>query len=72
MDSEFSYMRKEVVKKGEQLRLKIQGVGSKGDFYGKYRNFIIFIKDLKRCAVGEEVIVEIVDIKDRCAFGKKI
>jgi len=57
---------------GETLKLKLLGTGSKGDFYGKKSGYIIFVRDLKKAQPNEIITVEITDVKERCAFAKKI
>jgi|APFre7841882590_1041340.scaffolds.fasta_scaffold35034_4 predicted RNA-binding protein with TRAM domain len=64
--------KKPMVKEKEVVLLKLEGVGSKGDFYGKHKGLVIFVKGLKAAQVGEAISVEITKVQDRCAFGKKI
>jgi predicted RNA-binding protein with TRAM domain len=60
------------VKVGERLRVRVDGVGSKGDLYARHRELIIFIKGESKCVVGEAVDIEIVDVKENCAFAKRL
>lgn len=57
---------------GEHLRVRVDGVGSKGDLYTRYKELIIFIKGENACKVGEGIDIEIIDVKERCAFAKRI
>lgn len=59
----------QAVKVGDELRLQVKGTGSQGDFYCTHMGLVIFIKDLKKCAVGEQVIVRITKVYNNCAFA---
>lgn len=57
---------------GDEVKLSVRGTGSKGDFYGTHMGLIIFIRNLKKCSVGEQVSVRIAEVRDKCAFAEKV
>jgi predicted RNA-binding protein with TRAM domain len=66
-------IEKEVpLKVGEHIKLKLLGTGGKGDIYGKHKGLVVFVKGVTTMAPQEVITVEITDVKQRCAFGKKV
>ncbi|MBI4399316.1 TRAM domain-containing protein [Candidatus Micrarchaeota archaeon] len=54
---------------GEKLKVKIEAVASKGDGIAKKEGFVIFVPGV---SVGEEITVEIKEVKSRCAIAEKV
>jgi len=72
MEDAWECVKKSPVKVGDRLRVKVLGVGAKGDFYTKYEGLVIFIKEASKCSVDEGIYIEVIEVKDRHAFAKKI
>jgi predicted RNA-binding protein with TRAM domain len=57
---------------GEHIKLQLLGTGSKGDFYGRHKGLVIFVKDVNTTTPQDTIMVEIIEVKERCAFAKKV
>ncbi|HLD02220.1 MAG TPA: TRAM domain-containing protein [Candidatus Nanoarchaeia archaeon] len=57
------------VKVGEEIDLKIESVGEKGDGIAKVKGFIVFVPNTKQ---GEERKVKITRVLNKCAFGEAV
>lgn len=72
MEEDWDIEKKPALKIGEQIKLKLLGTGAKGDLYGKHRGLVIFVKGVTTTQPQEVVMVEITEVKQRCAFAKKL
>lgn len=57
------------VRSGDRLEAKIVDTGSEGDGVAKVDDYTVFVPDAE---VGESVTVEIVDVKPRFAFARRL
>lgn len=57
------------IKVGEELDVKIEAVGEKGDGIAKVKGFVIFIPNTK---AGEEVKIRITKVSKKVGFGEVI
>ncbi len=64
-----SYFLPKPVKVGDEVEVKIEAVGAKGDGIAKKDNFVIFVKGAKE---GDTVKVRITEVKARSATGEVI
>ena len=55
------------VKVGEELTVKIEAVGEKGDGIAKVKGFVIFVPNTKQ---GEEVKIRITKVLKKVAFAE--
>ena len=58
------------VKAGDVIKLKLENVGAKGDWFGRYKRIVVFVKNLKTANPGEMVQVRITYVKENCAFSE--
>ncbi|MCD6373789.1 MAG: TRAM domain-containing protein [Thermococcus sp.] len=61
--------RKPPVKRGERYKVRIEGLGKGGDGIARIKGFVVFVPNTK---VGEEVQIEIKNVKERFAFGEVV
>ena len=54
---------------GDEIELKIEAVGEKGDGIGKVKGFVIFVPNAKQ---GETVKVKITKVLRKVAFGEVV
>ena len=54
------------VKRGERYHVRIEGIGRSGDGIARIKGFVIFVPNTQ---VGDEVDIEIKNVKDRFAFA---
>ena len=74
-EDNYDYMGKDKMgglQKGQKLKIKVEGKGSKGDFFGKLKGLVIFIKDCKAVPVGDLIEIEITEVSDKVAFAKRL
>jgi predicted RNA-binding protein with TRAM domain len=71
-EKEWKTQRPTPVKVGDNVTIKIIGVGSKGDLFGKQSGFIIFARGTTNSDMDKEVTLEITEVREKVAFGKKI
>ncbi len=64
-----SYFLPKPVKVGDELQVKVEAVGAKGDGIAKKDGFVIFIKGAQQ---GADVKVRIVDVKAKSAVAELI
>jgi predicted RNA-binding protein with TRAM domain len=64
-----SYFLPKPVKVGDELEVKVEAVGAKGDGIAKKDGFVIFIKGAQQ---GADVKVRIVDVKAKSAVAELI
>ena len=57
------------VKVGDEIDVKIEGVGSKGDGIAKYNGFVLFVPNTKE---GDEVKVRVTRVLRRVGFAEVI
>lgn len=57
------------VKVGDEVTLKIESIGEKGDGIAKIKGFIIFIPGVKE---GQELKVKITRVLNKCGFGEVV
>lgn len=57
------------VKAGEEINVKIEAVGEKGDGIAKVKGFVIFVPNTKQ---GEDVRVKITKVLKKVAFGEVV
>ena len=57
---------------GEHIKLQLLGTGAKGDLYGRHKGFVVFVRDVKTTTPQDIIMVEVVEVKERCAFAKKV
>jgi predicted RNA-binding protein with TRAM domain len=57
------------VKQGERYKVRIEALGKGGDGIAKIKGFVIFVPNTN---VGEEVQIEIKNVKERFAFGEVV
>ena len=57
------------VKVGDEVALKIESIGEKGDGIAKIKGFIIFIPGVKE---GQELKVKITRVLNKCGFGEVV
>ena len=57
------------VKVGDEVDVKIEGVGSKGDGIAKYNGFVLFVPNTKE---GDEVKVRVTRVLRRVGFAEVI
>ncbi len=57
------------VKAGEEINVKIEAVGEKGDGIAKVKGFVIFVPNTKQ---GDEVKVRVTKVLKKVAFGESI
>ncbi len=73
MESELTgSTRLQPVREGDEMKLSVRGTGSKGNAYGTYMGLVIFVVDLKKWTVGEQIQVRITKVLDKCAFAEKV
>ena len=65
MDTRFD--NNKPIKVGDIIELTIEGLGTKGDGFGKIENFVVMVPNTKK---GETVRVEITKVLRKMAFGK--
>jgi len=61
--------RKPPVKRGEHYRVRIESLGRGGDGIARIRGFVIFVP---KTNVGDEVEIEIKNVKERFAFAEVV
>lgn len=61
--------RKPPVKRGEHYRVRIESLGRGGDGIARIRGFVVFVPKTR---VGDEVEIEIKNVKERFAFAEVI
>ena len=54
---------------GDIVQLKIEGVGAKGDVFGRYKQIVIFVKGVDKVTPGQLIDVKITYVKQNCAFA---
>lgn len=54
------------VKRGERYHVKIESIGRGGDGIARIKGFVIFVPNTQ---VGDEVDIEIKNVKERFAFA---
>jgi len=64
-----SVQRRPPVKKGEHYKVRIEALGKGGDGIARVRGFVIFVPNTN---VGDEVEIEIKNVKERFAFGEVV
>lgn len=64
-----THMTYRPVNKGDEVNVKIESLGSKGDGIAKIEGFVIMIKGAN---VGEEYKIKIYKVIDKVAFGEII
>ena len=64
-----SYFLPKPVKVGDELEVKVEAVGAKGDGIPKKDGFVIFVKGAQQ---GTDVKVRIVDVKAKSAVAELI
>ncbi|MEA3430715.1 MAG: TRAM domain-containing protein [Nanoarchaeota archaeon] len=57
------------VREGEEVDVKIDAVGEKGDGIAKVRNFVVFVPNTKQ---GDTVRIKITKVLKRVGFGEVI
>jgi predicted RNA-binding protein with TRAM domain len=73
MEDDGQYVEKVApVKVGSLVRLKMLGRGGRGDAFGRIEGFVIFVGHLDDSDMNQFIDVEVTEVKQRCAFGKKI
>jgi predicted RNA-binding protein with TRAM domain len=60
------------LQKGQKLKIKVEGKGSKGDFFGKLKGLVIFIRDCNAVPIGEAIEIEITEVSEKVAFAKRV
>jgi predicted RNA-binding protein with TRAM domain len=60
------------VKVGDTVTIKILGIGSKGDLFGKQSGFIIFVRDAISSDIDKTLTLEITEVREKFAFSRKI
>jgi predicted RNA-binding protein with TRAM domain len=60
------------LQKGQRLKIKVEGKGSKGDFFGKVKGLVVFIKDCNAVPIGEAIEIEVTEVSEKVAFAKRI
>lgn len=62
--------KKTQLKVGDTIRIKVIGLGKKGDFFGKQDGLVVFIKAKEaKIPVETLVTVKITEVRDTCAFS---
>jgi predicted RNA-binding protein with TRAM domain len=61
---------KQKVSVGDIVKIKLEGVGSRGDMFGSYQRLIVFVKGAAKIMPGEVVQVKIIQVKENCAFSE--
>ncbi len=61
--------RKPPVRRGERYRVRIESLGKGGDGIARIRGFVIFVP---KTNVGDEVEIEIKNVKERFAFAEVV
>ncbi len=61
--------RKPPVKRGERYSVRIEALGKDGDGIARIKGFVIFVPNTN---VGDEVQIEIKNVKGRFAFGEVV
>ncbi|WP_010477906.1 TRAM domain-containing protein [Thermococcus zilligii] len=61
--------RKPPVKKGERYKVRIESLGKGGDGIARIKGFVIFVPNTN---VGDEVEIEIKNVKERFAFAEVV
>lgn len=64
--------RKIGLQKGQKLKIKVEGKGAKGDFFGKVQGLVVFIRDCNAVPVGDFIEIEVIEVRDKCAFAKRL
>lgn len=62
-------IKKTPIKEGETYKVKIIDEGKQGDGLTKINDFVVFIPKSK---IGEKILINIKEIKDRYAIGEKV
>ena len=57
------------VRAGEEINVKIEAVGEKGDGIAKVKGFVIFVPNTKQ---GDEVKVKVTKVLKKVAFGEVV
>ncbi|AIU70104.1 deoxyribonuclease [Thermococcus eurythermalis] len=57
------------VKRGERYKVRIETLGKDGDGIARIKGFVVFVPNTE---VGEEVQIEIKNVKERFAFGEVV
>lgn len=57
------------VKIGDELDVKIEGIGAKGDGIARKEGFVLFVPNTKK---GDEVRVRVTKVSRRVGFAEKI
>jgi predicted RNA-binding protein with TRAM domain len=71
-DRRWNTARPPPVKVGDTVTIKILGVGSKGDLFGKQSGFIIFVRDAVSSDIDKTLTLEITEVREKFAFSRKI
>lgn len=65
-------MGSQKVEVGQRITCRIEGTGSKGDPYTRVSGFVVFIRGFPNGETGQTIDIEIIEVRERCAFGKKV
>ncbi|RLG09298.1 hypothetical protein DRN73_10150 [Candidatus Pacearchaeota archaeon] len=57
------------VKEGEEIDVKIESIGAKGDGIAKVKGFVVFVKGVEK---NETCRIKITKVLDKVGFGEKI
>ena len=57
------------VREGEQLDVKIESVGSKGDGMARHKGFVLFVPNVK---VGDEVTIKVTKVLAKSGFAEVV
>lgn len=62
----------ELLAQGQVIEVKVEDRGAKGDWKGRYKGLVVFIKGEGADSLksGDVVKVEITDMKPKCAFAR--
>ncbi|WP_198362096.1 TRAM domain-containing protein [Thermococcus pacificus] len=61
--------KKPPVRRGERYKVRIETLGKGGDGIARIKGFVIFVP---KTNVGDEVQIEIKNVKERFAFGEVV
>ena len=74
-EDNYDYMGKDKMgglQKGQKMKIKVEGKGAKGDFFGKVKGLVVFIRDCNAVPVGDFIEIEVIEVRDKCAFAKRL
>jgi len=69
-DDEKSAINDDKIKVGDVIKLKLEGVGAKGDVFGRYKRIVVFVKGKNKMTDGEIIQAKVTLIKENCAFAE--